>query len=347
MHLVAAAVPELGVDAACEALSVPRASFYRWRAPVHGPRAPRRYPRALAPEERTRVLEALHEDRFADQAPREVAATLMYEGTRLCSVSTMYRVLRQNHEVRERRDQRRHPAYVAPELLAERPNQVWSWDITKLRGPVKWSYFQLYVIIDIFSRYIVGWTVANRESAVLAERLIAVTCKRQQIARDQLTIHADRGSSMRSQTVAQLLADLGVTKTHSRPHVSDDNPYSEAQFKTLKYRPDYPSRFGSLQDARAHFTTFNHWYNNEHHHSGIADLTPADVHFGRAQARLEAHQRVLDAAYVAHPERFVRGPPTAPAVPSAAWINKPKPNDVGTATALPLTELSNSVSQSC
>jgi len=324
MQSVAQAVPEIGVVPACEALGVPRASFYRWRAPMHGPHLRRRSPRALAPEERIKVLDTLHEERFVDQAPREVAATLMYEGRRLCSVSTMYRVLRANAEVRERRDQRRHPVYVAPELLAERPNQVWSWDITKLKGPEKWSYFQLYVIIDIFSRYIVGWMIAHRESAVLAERLIDVTCKRQGIERGQLTLHADRGSSMKSQTVAQLLVDLGVTKTHSRPHVSDDNPYSEAQFKTLKYRPDFPPRFGCLQDARAHFTKFDQWYNHEHHHTGIADLTPADVHFGRAQARLEAHQRVLDAAYLTHPERFVRGPPRAAELPTAAWINRPK-----------------------
>ena len=324
MHLVAQAVPELGVAPACEALGVPRASFYRSRSPVHGPHASRRSPRALTSEERAAVLDTLHEERFVDQAPREVAATLMYEGTRLCSVSTMYRVLRENHEVRERRDQLRHPAYAAPELLAERPNQVWSWDITKLTGPVKWSWFQLYVILDIFSRYIVGWMVAHRESAALAQRLIDTTCTRQDIERGQLTLHADRGSSMKSQTVAQLLADLGVTRTHSRPHVSDDNPYSEAQFKTLKYRPDFPERFGSLQDARLHFAKFEQWYNNEHHHAGIVDLTPADVHFGRAQARIESHQRVLDAAYAAHPERFVHGPPRAAELPAAAWINRPK-----------------------
>ena len=259
-----------------------------------------------------------------DQAPREIAATLLYEGLHPCSVSTMYRILHENREVRERRDQLRHPAYAAPELLAERPNQVWSWDITKLKGPEKWSYFHLYVILDIFSRYIVGWMVANRESAALAQRLIAVTCERQAIAPSQLTLHADRGSSMRSQAVAELLVDLGVLKTHSRPYVSDDNPYSESQFKTLKYRPDFPERFGCLQDAKSHFARFDHWYNHEHHHSGIAGLTPADVHFGRGAARLEAHQRVLDAAYAAHPERFVHGPPRAPELPKAAWINRPK-----------------------
>ena len=323
MTSVAEAMPALGVVGACEALGVSQASFRRWQSPVHGPHPRRRSPRALTMEERAKVLDCLHEDRFVDKAPREVAATLLYEGVRLCSVSTMYRVLQENREVRERRDQLRHPVYAAPELLAEAPNQVWSWDITKLKGPEKWSYFHLYVILDIFSRYIVGWMVANREGAVLAERLIAVTCKRQGIAPGQLTLHADRGSSMRSQAVSELLVDLGVLKTHSRPYVSDDNPYSESQFKTLKYRPDFPERFGSLQDARSHFSKFDHWYNHEHHHSGIADLTPADVHFGRAAARLEAHQRVLDGAYAAHPERFVRGPPRAPELPKAAWINKP------------------------
>jgi putative transposase len=278
----------------------------------------------LVPEERVKVLDTLHEERFVDQAPREVEATLLDEGTHLCSVSTMYRVLRENQEVRERRNQVRHPAYAAPELLAERPNQVWSWDITKLKASEKWSYFHLYVIIDIFSRYIVGWMIAPRESATLAELLIKVTCKRQGIIRGQLTIHADRGSSMKSHTVAQLLVDLGVTKTHSRPQVSNDNPFSEAQFKTLKYRPDFPSRFGSLQDARVHFTKFEQWYNLEHHHTGIACLTPADVHFGHAQERLDAHQLVLDAAYAAHPERFVHGPPRVPPLPTAVWINPPK-----------------------
>lgn len=324
MAMVHAAGPELGVAAACAALGVPKASFYRWRSPQHGPHRRKRSPRALTTAERANVLDTLHEERFVDHAPREVAATLLYEGTRLCSVSTMYRVLAENQEVRERRAQRRHPVYAAPELLAEAPNQVWSWDITKLKGPEKWSYFQLYVIIDIYSRYIVGWMVAHRETAALAQRLIELTCQRHKVARDQLTIHADRGSSMTSGAVAHLLADLGVTKTHSRPHVSDDNPYSEAQFKTLKYRPDFPARFGCIQDARAHFTAFDQWYNHEHHHSGIADLTPADVHFGRAPERLAAHQRVLDAAYAAHPERFVNGPPCVSPLPTAAWINRPK-----------------------
>lgn len=324
MHAVKEASARLGAAAACDALGVPRASYYRWLAPFHGPYPEPLRPRALTADERAEVLAVLHEDRFEDKAPAEVYATLLDEGRYLCSISTMYRILRDNAEVRERRDQRRHPTYSAPELLAERPNQLWSWDITKLKGPEKWSYFHLYVIIDVYSRYIVGWMVADRESAVLAERLIAETCARQAIQADQLTIHADRGSSMKSQPVAHLLVDLGVTKTHSRPHVSDDNPYSESNFKTLKYRPDFPERFGSIQDARAHVAAFVDWYNNEHHHSGINLLTPTDLHHGRAQARLEARGSVLAAAHQAHPERFVLGRPKALEVPGAAWINRPK-----------------------
>ncbi len=323
MQSVVTAAPVLGVSPACAALAVARASFYRWKRP-QAPRPRPPSPRALSTSERAAVLALLHEDRFADKAPAEVAATLMYEGKRPCSVATMYRILRDNREVRERRDQLRHPSYAAPELLATGPNQVWSWDITKLKGPEKWSYFHLYVIIDIFSRYIVGWMVANRESAALAKRLIAVTCKREGILPSQLTLHADRGSSMKSKAVAELLVDLGVAKTHSRPHVSDDNPYSESQFKTLKYRPDFPDRFGCLIDARSHFSRFEHWYNHDHHHSGIAFLTPADVHHGRAADRLLAHQAVLDVAFAAHPERYVRGRPLAAKAPVAVWINRPK-----------------------
>ncbi len=237
----------------------------------------------------------------------------------------MYRLLRANAEVRERRDQLRHPVYAAPELLATRPNQVWSWDITKLLGPQKWSYYHLYVIIDIFSRYVVGWMVAPRETAELAQKLIATACLRQNIQPGELTLHADRGSSMTSKSVAHLLADLGVTKTHSRPHVSDDNPYSEAQFKTLKYRPGFPERFGSIEDARNRAVALFDWYNLEHYHSGIALLTPFEVHHGLAPKRIEARNQVLKAAHRAHPERFVRGQPHAPPLPEAAWINPPKP----------------------
>jgi putative transposase len=280
-------------------------------------------PRALQPEERRAVLDTLHEARFADLAPSEVYATLLDEGRYLCSERTMYRILAENHEVRERRAQLRHPHYAAPELLATRPNQLWSWDITKLLGPTKWSYFHLYVILDVFSRYVVGWMVADRESATLAERLIAETCVRQKIERDQLTLHADRGSSMKSKPVALLLADLGVTKTHSRPHVSNDNPFSESHFKTLKYRPDFPERFGSPQDARRHCANFFPWYNCEHHHAGLGLLTPHDVHYGLAASRHAERSLVLAAAHAQHPERFPRGTPRPPPLPTEVWINKP------------------------
>lgn len=281
-------------------------------------------PRALSDEERQQVLDELHSARFVDLAPAEVYATLLDEGRYLCSERTMYRLLDGNREIRERRNQLRHPAYTAPQLLAERPNQLWSWDITKLLGPAKWTYFYLYVILDVFSRYVVGWMVADRESSSLAERLIAATIGRQRVPRGQLTIHADRGSSMTSKPVALLLADLGVTKTHSRPHVSDDNPFSEAQFKTLKYRPDFPERFGSREDARAYAKRFFRWYNAEHHHVGLGLLTPHDVHHGLAAERLARRAEVLGSAYAAHPERFVRRAPSPAPPPTAVWINPPK-----------------------
>ena len=318
--------PEVGTVAACLSMGVARATYYRRlnadleEAPSARP-AP---PRALAPEERAQVLGHLHEDRFVDRAPAEVFATLLDEGTYLCSVRTMYRILAAAAEVRERRNQLRHPRYQAPELLATAPRQVWSWDITKLLGPIKWTYFYLYVIMDIFSRYVVGWMVAGRERAVLAQRLIAATCRKEQIQSGQLTIHADRGSSMTSKPVALLLADLGVTKTHSRPHVSDDNPYSESQFKTLKYCPQFPERFGSIEDARAFCRDFFTWYNHEHRHAGVGLMTPAMVHNGVAGAVWEARQEVLAAAFNRNPERFVRGIPSPPELPTAAWINKPK-----------------------
>jgi len=267
------------------------------------------------------VLAVLHEPRFVDHAPAEIYATLLDAGQYLCSERTMYRLLAAHAEVRERRDQLRHLVYAAPELLACRPNELWSWDITKLLGPVKWTYFYLYVMLDVFSRYVVGWMVAHRESATLAERFIQDTCGRQRIDRGQLTIHADRGSAMTSKPVALLLADLGVTKTHSRPHVSNDNPFSEAQFKTLKYRPAFPDRFGSIQDARAHGQDFFAWYNEAHHHSGLGLLTPHDVHFGLAAQRLAVRADVLAMAYAAHPERFPAGRPAPPAAPTRVWIN--------------------------
>jgi putative transposase len=248
---------------------------------------------------------------------------LLDEGKYFCSVSTMYRILRSECGVRERRDQLRHPVYSKPELLATAPNQVWSWDITKLLGPTKWTYFYLYVILDIFSRYVVGWTLAHRESATLAQLLIAETCAKQSIAPGQLTVHADRGSSMKSKLVAQLLADLGVTKTHSRPYVSDDNPFSESQFRTMKYRPEFPDRFGSIQDGRAFCRPFFEWYNTQHHHSGIGLHIPHNVHYGLAQAINGARRLTLAQAHSAHPERFVRKPPEPPPLPGAVWINPP------------------------
>ena len=312
---------EIGLKDACAALGVPRSSLYRWEKPR--PTTPRTSPRALSAAEKDTVRDTLNSPRFQDLAPREAYATLLDEGKYLCSWRSMYRILDENGEIRERRDQLRHPNYAKPELLATSPNQLWSWDITKLLGPTKWTYFYLYVILDVYSRYVVGWMIAERESAMLAEELISQTCARQDIQRGQLTIHADRGSAMTSKPVAFLLADLGVTKTHSRPHVSNDNPYSEAQFKTLKYRPDYPTRFGCLQDARAWATEFFDWYNREHHHTGMALLTPADVHFQRAEYVLRKRQAVLQAAYAKTPERFVKGIPIPAQLPDAVWINPP------------------------
>ena len=323
--------PRCGIGALCGALDMPVATYYRTRQrqkrPANGAVVISRRAspaRALPPAERQQVLDLLHTPRFIDLAPAQVYATLLDEGTYHCSERTMYRVLAEQQEVRERRAQRRHPIYAAPELLATAPNQLWSWDITKLKGPVTWSWYHLYVILDVFSRYVVGWMVAPRESAALAERLISASCDRQNIPRGQLTVHADRGSSMTSKPVALLLADLGVTKTHSRPHVSNDNPYSEAQFKTLKYRPDFPERFGSLEDARVHCTDFFPWYNTEHRHSSLGLHTPHDVHFGLAEARRAKRAIVLAAAYAATPERFVHRPPTPALLPAAAWINPPK-----------------------
>lgn len=316
------ATAAMGTEPACRALGLSRATLYRERRPAAIARRRPAPPRMLATGERHRVLDLLH-TRFVDQAPAQVHATLLDEGTYLCSPRTMYRLLDAAQEIKERRDQVRRPHYAAPELLATRPNEVWSWDITKLLGPSKWTYFYLYVILDIFSRYVVGWMLAPHESAALAERLIAETCAKHGITPGQLTLHADRGASMRSKPVALLLADLGITKTHSRPHVSNDNPFSEAHFRTLKYCPQFPARFGSIADGRAFCHTFFRWYNRDHHHSGLGFLAPAVVHFGQAAA-VRAHRAVvLAAAYVAHPERFVNGPPQPADLPTAVWINPP------------------------
>ena len=334
MTTIATHGPGCGTSALCRALGVAAATYHRHQhPPVLGPRPRRRSPRALSPGEQQTVLDVLHAPRFVDLAPAEVYATLLDDGIYHCAERTMYRVLAAHDEVRERRAQARRPHYAAPELLATAPNQLWSWDITKLKGPATWTWYHLYVLLDVFSRYVVGWLVAPRESATLAERLIATSCTRQGIAPGQLTVHADRGNAMVAKSVAFLLADLGVTKTHSRPHVSNDNPYSEAQFKTMKYRPDFPERFGSLEDARAHSTAFFTWYNTAHRHSGLGLHTPADVHFGLAPARREARAAVLAAAYARTPERFVRQLPQPPALPTAAWINPPKPLELSEAAA--------------
>jgi putative transposase len=327
MSLIEQHRQQLGTLSLCQALKVPRASFYRQRGrktPTALAGIRKRPEHALSDMERQTVLATLHEPRFVDLAPVQVYARLLEEGQYFCSIRTMYRLLEAHQEVRERRAVASRVVYTQPELLATRPNEVWSWDITKLKGPAKWTYYYLYVILDIFSRYVVGWMIALRESSTLAQRLIADTCRKQQVVEGQLTLHADRGSSMKSKGVAELLADLGVTKTHSRPHVSNDNPFSESQFKTMKYRPEFPERFGSVQDARAFGCTFFPWYNHEHRHSGLALYTPADVHYGRVEQVRQSRQAALDAAYHRHPNRFVRKPPEAASPPQVVWINPPK-----------------------
>lgn len=314
---------------ACETVGLPRSNLYRQQRPAVAPQTREQQPRstpvrALSEREKAAVLAVLNSERFQDQAPREVYATLLDEQQYLCHWRTMYRFLAENDAVRERRNQLRHPIYAKPELLATEPCEVWSWDISKLRGPQKGHYYYLYVILDIFSRYVVGWMIAEVESAELAEQLIAETCAKQGVVRGRLTIHADNGAAMTAKSVAVLMADLGVVKSHSRPYQSNDNPYSEAHFKTLKYRPDYPDRFGSLADARRWASQFFAWYNHEHHHAGLALLTPFDVHYGWTDQVLAKRQAVLDQAYAAHPERFVQGAPVPARPPEAAWINPPK-----------------------
>jgi putative transposase len=331
--MIAATVEELtpliGTRPACRALGASPATIYRRRRrppEPRPPRPPRPAPaRALSVPERERVLEVLHSERFVDVSPEETWATLLDEGTYLCSTRTMYRILAAHHGgVRERRAQLTHPAYAKPELLAKRPNELWSWDVSKLKGPAKWTYFYLYVILDVFSRYVVGWTMQHRENAQLAKALIEQASEQQKITPKVLTLHADRGAPQRAKPVAFLLADLGITKTHSRPYTSSDNPYSEANFKTLKYRPEFPARFQTIEQAREHCRAFFAWYNQEHRHSGIGLMTPAAVHYGHAKQLHTARASVLDTAYQQYPERFVRKPPAPPELPTAVWINKPK-----------------------
>ena len=315
---------KIGVKSACEALNVPRSQVYRARQPKTEP-APRPTPsHALSVEERAQVRATLNSERFMDLPPRQVYAAVLDEGRYLCHWRTMYRILSAHGEVRERRLIRRHPTYNKPELLAERPNEVWSWDITHLRGPVKWSGYKLYTALDIFSRYVVGWMIAEVESSDLAQQLIAETARKQGIQPDQLTLHADNGSPMTGKPLSQLLVDLGITRSHSRPHTSDDNPFSEAQFKTMKYRPDYPDRFGSMDAARVWARMFFKWYNEEHYHSGLNLLTPASVHYGQAMAVQQHRQSVMSVAFEAHPERFRGGSPCVKGAPAAVWINPPK-----------------------
>jgi len=320
---------EIGVSNACKSVEIARSSYYyhfrKYRKKGSEKPHEKREPAwTLSSTEREQALEALHSDEYIDSAPHQIYARLLDKGIYICSISTMYRILREQDEVRERRNQHSHREYWKPELLAEAPNQVWSWDITKLKGPAKWTYYYLYVILDIFSRYCVGWMAAYRESAQLAEKLIADSCLKQGIEKGQLTIHADRGSSMKSKSVALLLSDLGVLKTHSRPHVSNDNPYSESQFKTLKYSPGFPSRFGSLEEARAFCREFFPWYNSEHRHTGIGLLTPEIVHYGKAEEVILKRNGVLLEAYFRNPERFKGKVPEAPQAPEKVWINRPE-----------------------
>jgi putative transposase len=320
---------DVGVRKACDVLAVPRASFYRHQKrraePARGVTGRRSSPRALTPAERDEVRQTLYRDQFMDKSPYQVYASLLDEGQYLCSVRTMYRVLGEDKTSVERRNQLKRPNYKKPELLATGPNQVWSWDITKLKGPEKWTYYYLYVILDIFSRYVVGWMLAHREQAELATKLIRETVTKQGVSEDELIIHSDRGPSMASHSVAQLLVSLGVTKSHSRPHVSNDNPFSESQFKTMKYRSEFPDRFGCYEDGLSFCRRFFEWYNDEHYHSGIGYVTPASVHYGEASSVVGARRQTLQLAYAAHPERFVKGTPQPPPLPSAVWINPPSP----------------------
>jgi putative transposase len=319
---------QVGIKRACEALGVSRSSIYRTRLSCkdqpHPVPQPRQAPaHALSSEEQEQVRETLNSERFMDKAPRQVYAALLDEGRYLCHWRTMYRILAAHDEVRERRRLRRHPIYKKPELLATAPNQVWSWDITYLRGPQKWEHYPLYTVLDIYSRYVVGWMIAEVESSDLARQLIAATARKQEIQPDQLTLHADNGAPMRGKPLAQLLIDLGISKSHNRPHTSDDNPFSEAHFKTMKYQPDYPDRFASLSDAQVWACGFFTWYNEQHYHSGLNLFTPASVHFGEATAIQQQRQALMLNAYAAHPARFVRGQPLVKGAPAAVWINPP------------------------
>jgi putative transposase len=319
-----ALAPSTSVVAACNALGVPRATLYRHRNPLpRRPLAQRACPRALGANERAEVLNTLHEQQFVDRAPASVYATLLEQGVYFCSIRTMYRILEAEGEVKERRRQARHPRREPPRLVTRAPNEVWSWDITRLPGPRKWSALYLYVILDLFSRYVVAWMVAQRETAELAKRLVREACRKEQIEPGQLTLHQDRGAPMRAKTFSQLLIDLDILASYSRPRVSDDNPYSESHFKTLKNAPSYPGKIEDSGQARTFLGPFFDWYNTKHRHAGLGLLTPEAVHYGRAAELQVERQRVLEAAYATHPERFVHGRPQAPRIPTEVWINRP------------------------
>jgi putative transposase len=342
---------QIPVKQACVALGVSRSSLYRRRrqptCQASPPATPTEHHRALSQEERRQVLGILHSERFQDSPPRQVWATLLDEGEHYCSVSSMYRILKEQNESRERRNQRTHPTYARPELLATAPNQLWSWDITWLRGPQRLDYYYLYVILDVFSRYTVGWMVAEEESADLAHHLIAQSCRKWAIQPGTLTIHADRGAPMTSKAVGQLMEDLGIAKSHSRPYTSNDNPYSEAQFKTMKYRPDYPDRFENMAGARLWASPFFDWYNHQHRHSSLGLMTPATVHFGLAAQVTEKRAQVLQYAYQRHPERYVKGLPQPPQLPQAVWINPPTPIQPSSDSSLVLAQPTDHLEDGC
>ena len=328
MNLVQKLAPPLGVSQACQQLGVPRSSLYRSRQPKAPAKARPKPTRSLTDEQRAEVRHVLNSDRFQNSTPREVYAKLLDDdGKYLCHWRTMYRILADNQEVRERRNQLQHPSVSKPILVATAPNQVWSWDITHLPGPSPRCNFYLYVIIDIFSRYVPGWLVADREAASIADTLIRQTCIKQAIAPEQLTLHADRGGPMRAKTMAQLLTDLHISQSHSRPYTPNDNPYSEAHFKTMKYRPDFPDHFADQNAAQTWGHSFFDWYNFDHRHSALALMTPAMVHYDQVQLVQTQRRQVLQAAFEAHPDRFVRGYPTLPQVPSQVWINNPNPKE--------------------
>jgi putative transposase len=326
MQTVESLKTEIAVTQLCEAVGLNRSFLYRYKKPpIVLPLTTRaQHPRSLSRDEVRCVEDVLHSERFVDTSPAEVYATLLDEGKYLCSVRTMYRILATKGENLERRRGHKKGSFKRPELLANGPNQVWSWDITKLMGPQKWTYFYLYVMLDIFSRYVIGWFVSDRENGSLAKHFIDECCQKQNIKEEQLTIHSDRGSPMKSKPVAFLMADLGITKSFSRPSVSNDNPFSEAHFKTLKYHPNFPQRFGSIEDSKVFCSSFFPWYNGQHKHSGIEYYTPEDVHYGRAEQYFELRNKTLKSAHIAHPERFVGKHPKAVLPPKEVWINPPK-----------------------